>query len=105
MTRAIATLSSQMDSLISTGEAGDYVSLTKADPTIRALARPGEAAIDAAVWAAFLAFDIIGDLAFGEPFGFTAAGCDSFSGIKKLRDRGEFCCTVGQMPWIKSECA
>ena len=103
MTRAISTLSSQMDSLISTGEGGKYVSKTVVDPYIRARAKPGEAAIDAASWSAFLAFDIIGDLAFGEPFGFTAAGDDSFGGIRKLRDRGEWCATVGQMPWIKSE--
>lgn len=40
--------------------------------------------------------------AFGEPFGFTATGRDTKAGIKKLRDRGEWCATVGQMPWIKS---
>lgn len=41
--------------------------------------------------------------AFGDPFGFTAAGFDNVGFITKLRDRGEWCATVGQMPWIKSD--
>ncbi|KIX06218.1 uncharacterized protein Z518_04193 [Rhinocladiella mackenziei CBS 650.93] len=102
MTRAIGTLSSQMDLLIDTGQAGRYRSLAETNPQIRGRRRNGEAGIDVAQWSAFLAFDIIGDLAFGEPFGFTALGQDSNGGIKKLRDRGEWCATVGQMPWIKT---
>lgn len=41
--------------------------------------------------------------AFGSPFGFTAAGYDNVGFIIKLRDRGEWCCTVAQMSWIKSK--
>jgi len=41
-------------------------------------------------------------MAFGNPFGFTAAGYDNVGFITKLRDRGEWCATVGQMPWIKT---
>lgn len=62
ITRAICTLGRQIDSLIDTGKGGDYLSWTIIDGDVRSRARPGEAAIDAASWAAFLAFDIIGDL-------------------------------------------
>ncbi len=122
MTSAIGTFAQQMNSLIDTGRAGRYTALGAVDPEIRARQGKGEAAIDVAQWSAFLAFDIIGDLvcsptrrrppllcralilskAFGEPFGFTALGQDTNGGIKKLRDRGEWCATIGQMPWIKS---
>nr|KAK5442115.1 hypothetical protein LTR18_005967 [Exophiala xenobiotica] len=102
MTSAIGMMAQQMNSLIDTGRAGRYTSLAAVDPEIKARQSKGEAAIDVAQWSAFLAFDIIGDLAFGEPFGFTALGQDTNGGIKKLRDRGEWCATIGQMPWIKT---
>ncbi|KAK4939797.1 hypothetical protein LTR10_019970 [Elasticomyces elasticus] len=102
MTSAIGTLATQMNSLIDTGRANRYTALGAVDPEIKARQQQGEAALDVAQWSAFLAFDIIGDLAFGEPFGFTAMGQDTNGGIKKLRDRGEWCATVGQMPWIKT---
>ncbi|KAL1880980.1 hypothetical protein Plec18167_003520 [Paecilomyces lecythidis] len=102
ITSALSTFGCQMESLIDTGKAGAYASISASNINIQSRAQPGEAGLDAATWAAFLAFDIIGDLAFGEPFGFTAAGKDSNNGIKKLRDRGEWCATVGQMPWIKT---
>ncbi|KAJ9354843.1 hypothetical protein DTO027B9_4559 [Paecilomyces variotii] len=102
ITSALSTFGHQMESLIDSGKAGAYTTLTMGNTDIWSRAQPGEAGLDAATWAAFLAFDIIGDLAFGEPFGFTAAGNDSNSGIRKLRDRGEWCATVGQMPWIKT---
>ena len=120
ITSALGTLARQMDSLIDTGSAGQYSALASKSPDIKQLQRHGEAALDMAVWNAFLAFDIIGDLvscvdapatiprhadmqkAFGRPFGFTAGGCDSQDGIAKLKARGEWCVTVGQMPWIKS---
>ncbi|KAF2653764.1 cytochrome P450 [Lophiostoma macrostomum CBS 122681] len=102
ITSAISTYGRQMDSLTDTGIAGSYTALSETDFGIRSRASKGEAAVDVALWSAFLAFDIIGDLAFGEPFGFTAAGEDTKGGIKKLRDRGEWCATVAQMPWIKT---
>jgi benzoate 4-monooxygenase len=52
-------------------------------------------------WANYLAFDIIGDLAFGEAFHFIEAGNDHNDGIKVLNERGEWSATVGTMPWIK----
>lgn len=123
ITNALNIFTRQMEKLIQNGQAGQYVDLGRRAKTIEKLQRKGEAAIDASRWLAFLAFDIIGDLvskikytalklaktlttkkkAFGEPFGFCKAGSDTNGGIKKLRDRGEWCCTVGQMPWIKSE--
>lgn len=62
MTNAISMLSRQMVSLIDTGVAGSYESLDRLDPGISQRKREGEAAVDAVAWAAFLAFDIIGDL-------------------------------------------
>src|SRR5579859_3624934 len=52
-------------------------------------------------WANYLAFDIIGDLAFGEAFHFIEAGNDYNDGIRVLNERGEWSATVGTMPWIK----
>ncbi|ORY79022.1 cytochrome P450 [Protomyces lactucae-debilis] len=52
-------------------------------------------------WATYLSFDIIGDLAFGEPFGFIKAGKDHNDAIRILTDRGEWSATVGTMPYIK----
>ncbi|KAG0649869.1 Cytochrome P450 53 [Hyphodiscus hymeniophilus] len=102
ITKALAIYGSQMEAMIETGKAGRYVELGRVDERIKERQRKGEAALDAAKWSGFLAFDIIGDLAFGDPFGFTAAGFDNVGFITKLRDRGEWCATVGQMPWIKT---
>jgi benzoate 4-monooxygenase len=102
MTVALSTLGRQMESLIDTGRAKQYVSLSHLDPQIAAVEGKDEGALDAAMWSGFLAFDIIGDLAFGEPFGFVESGYDNESRIKKLRDRGEWCATVGMLPWIKT---
>lgn len=52
-------------------------------------------------WANYLAFDIIGDLAFGEAFHFIEEGNDYNDGIRVLNERGEWSATVGTMPWIK----
>jgi benzoate 4-monooxygenase len=65
MTTAIGTLASQMDRLIVSGHAGRYTALGETNPEIKSLQQDGEAAFDAAQWAAFLAFDIIGDLVRG----------------------------------------
>lgn len=59
-----------MRSLMESGQAGAYVALEKTDPKIAGRKRKGggEAAFDAALWSAFLAFDIIGDLvSYGLP--------------------------------------
>ena len=61
----------------------------------------GTAEFDFLKWANYLAFDIIGDLAFGEAFHFIEAGTDYNNGIKVLNERGEWSATVGTMPWIK----
>ncbi|KAF8859367.1 cytochrome P450 [Acephala macrosclerotiorum] len=102
ITKALTVYGNQMEQLIDHGKAGVYVELGKTDREIAKRQKKGEAAFDAAKWSAFLAFDIIGDLAFGSPFGFMAAGYDKVGFIVKLRDRGEWCATVGQMPWIKT---
>ncbi|KAJ5217937.1 cytochrome P450 monooxygenase pc-bph [Penicillium cinerascens] len=99
---ALLVMGAQIDKMIDTGKAGDYIALDRTDPKIAALKRKGEIALDAVTWASFLAFDIIGDLAFDEPFGFCKAGADKLGGVMKLRDRGEWCSTVGQVPWIKT---
>jgi hypothetical protein len=61
----------------------------------------GTASFDFLKWANYLAFDIIGDLAFGEAFHFIEAGNDHNNGIRVLNERGEWSATVGTMPWIK----
>ncbi|KAF7553552.1 hypothetical protein G7Z17_g3566 [Cylindrodendrum hubeiense] len=58
--------------------------------------------MDAVTWNAFLAFDIIGDLAFGGSFGYTEDGFDGNNGIQILKERGEWCVVVGQMLWLRS---
>lgn len=67
----------------------------------RKLELTGVAEFDFLKWANYLAFDIIGDLAFGEAFHFIEAGNDHNNGIKVLNERGEWSATVGVMPWIK----
>jgi benzoate 4-monooxygenase len=65
--------------------------------------RSGEdqAEFDFLPWANYIAFDIIGDLAFGTPFGFIEQERDHNDGIRVLTDRGEWSATVGTMPYIK----
>ena len=87
---------SQMDRISSTGTNGGY------------------AKIDAVVWFNFLAFDIIGDLAFGTPFGMLDRGKDVaevretpdsppkyVSAIETLNRRGETSATLGCLPGLK----
>lgn len=64
-------------------------------------------------WCTFLAFDIIGDLAFGAPFGMVERGrdeCESdlpgqpvtlVPGAETLNRRGEVCTTMGLLPTIR----
>ena len=61
----------------------------------------GTANFDFLPWANYLAFDIIGDLAFGTPFGFIRDEADTNDGIRVLNERGEWSATVGTIPWIK----
>ncbi|KKY25063.1 putative benzoate 4-monooxygenase [Phaeomoniella chlamydospora] len=104
ITNAIRTAAGQFDALIETGRAGKCTDLrTEARIEGERKEEGGDAVLDAAKWNAYLAFDIIGDLAFGRSFGFCEAGWDTNGGIRKLRDRGEWAATVGQIPWIKSE--
>lgn len=76
---------------------------------------PGKyAQMNALHWFNYLAFDVIGDLAFGAPFGMLEKGADiaevrSSPGapakyapaVQVLNRRGEVSATVGCMPWIK----
>ncbi|OJD33800.1 benzoate 4-monooxygenase [Diplodia corticola] len=74
----------------------------------------GYAHMDALHWFNYLAFDIIGDLAFGAPFGMLEKGKDfaevrespdapprSAPAIEVLNRRGEVSAAIGCMPWIK----
>lgn len=53
-------------------------------------------------WANYLAFDIIGDLAFGTSFGFLRDEADTNDAIRVLNERGEWSATVGTVPYIKT---
>ena len=70
--------------------------------------------IDALPWMNFLSFDIIGDLAFGAPFGMLPSGADiaivrlsptapptTAPAIQVLNRRGEVSATLGCIPWLK----
>ena len=74
----------------------------------------GWTVIDCLPWFNYLAFDIIGDLAFGAPFGMLEKGKDearieSLDGeaattapaVEVLNRRGEVSATLGCMPWLK----
>lgn len=80
--------------------------------------KTGYADINMMPWCTFLAFDIIGDLAFGAPFGMVERGrdeCEStavpggppiyVSGAETLNRRGEVSSTIGLLlsikPWAK----
>lgn len=73
-----------------------------------------EAQIDSLPWFNYLAFDIIGDLAFGAPFGMLSRGADMTeirlspasppiyaSAIDILNRRGEVSATLGCLPQLK----
>jgi cytochrome P450 len=76
--------------------------------------KTGYASIDALHWFNYLAFDIIGDLAFGAPFGMVTKGKDVAevrkspdapptyeSAIEVLNRRGEVSATLGCYPALK----
>ncbi|KAH7310670.1 cytochrome p450 benzoate 4-monooxygenase [Stachybotrys elegans] len=74
----------------------------------------GYARVNLMPWCIFLAFDIIGNLAFGAPFGMVARGrdeCESaldgqpvirVPGAETLKRRGEVSSTLGLLPEIRS---
>ncbi|KAJ4304799.1 hypothetical protein N0V90_000327 [Kalmusia sp. IMI 367209] len=76
-------------------------------------ARDGYARMNMMPWCTFLAFDIIGDLAFGTPFGMVERGrdeCESIlpgkpmvyiPGAETLNRRGEVSSTIGLLPAIR----
>ena len=53
------------------------------------------------LYAHLLAFDIIGDIAFGESFGFLKAGYDHNNLVEILNHRGEWSSTLGNIPWFR----
>jgi benzoate 4-monooxygenase len=74
----------------------------------------GYASLDCLKWFNYLAFDIIGDLAFGAPFGMLSAGADIAEvrssptsppiyapAIEILNRRGEVSATLGCLPQLK----
>lgn len=74
----------------------------------------GYVTLNALHWFNYLAFDIIGDLAFGAPFGMLEKGKDvaevrespdaepkTAPAIQVLNRRGEVSATLGCMPWLK----
>lgn len=76
--------------------------------------KTGYASIDALNWFNYLAFDIIGDLAFGAPFGMVERGADfaeirmtpdspptTAPAIQVLNRRGEVSATLGCLPQLK----
>lgn len=86
----------------------DRISKTQKDP------RTGYSSIDALHWFNYLAFDIIGDLAFGAPFGMLEKGRDVAEvrkspdcpptyapAIEVLNRRGEVSGTLGCYPALK----
>ncbi|KAI5303189.1 hypothetical protein KEM56_007810 [Ascosphaera pollenicola] len=74
----------------------------------------GPAIIDALPWLSFLAIDVIGDLAFGAPFGMLAKGQDEVEirvpgkpvkyvpAVRVFNGRDEVGATIGHIPWLKS---
>ena len=74
----------------------------------------GAAHLDILNWFNYLAFDVIGDLAFGAPFGMLSSGADMAEvraspesqpiyapAIEILNRRGEVSATLGIMPWLR----
>ena len=74
----------------------------------------GYAEMDALHWFNYLAFDVIGDLAFGTPFGMLEKGADIAEirdspsappkyapAVEVLNRRGEVSAAIGCMPWLR----
>ncbi|KAG8626585.1 hypothetical protein KVT40_005530 [Elsinoe batatas] len=88
--------------------------LTKQWDSFSKLAHGGFSKLDALNWFNYTAFDIIGDLAFGQPFGMLEKGRDIAEvrdtpdsppkyapAIEVLNRRGEVSGTIGCWPWIR----
>ncbi|KAH8669187.1 cytochrome P450 [Xylariales sp. PMI_506] len=99
ITNALVIYGRQMTNLINGHPAGRYRYTLDKETTKRK--NSNEGVMDAVTWNAFLAFDIIGDLAFGGSFGYTEDGFDGNNGIRILKERGEWCVVVGQMLWLR----
>ncbi|KAL2022359.1 hypothetical protein VTK56DRAFT_5426 [Thermocarpiscus australiensis] len=80
----------------------------------RSTSPDGAAYVDCLHWFNYLAFDVIGDLAFGAPFGMLSAGADMAEvraspesppiyapAIEILNRRGEVSATLGTLPELK----
>lgn len=62
----------------------------------------GTARVDFVEWTNYLAFDVIGDFAFGRPFGFVEKGHDPYNLISTIDARGEVLNALGTIPsWIR----
>ncbi|GAQ45920.1 Cytochrome P450 [Aspergillus niger] len=59
----------------------------------------GTTTLDFNLYANFLSFDVIGDFAFGEPFGFLKHGEDHLNLISAVDARGEVLNALGHVPW------
>ena len=83
----------------------------------KSIDREGYAYVDCLDWFNYLAFDVIGDLAFGSPFGMLRAGADVAEmraepdsppvfapAIEILNRRGEVSATLGCLPGLKAYC-
>lgn len=83
-------------------------------PPAGAKKQPDEAHVDCLQWFNYLAFDVIGDLAFGAPFGMLRSGADYAEvrsapdappiyapAIEILNRRGEVSATLGCLPQLK----
>ncbi|KAJ5232543.1 hypothetical protein N7468_005499 [Penicillium chermesinum] len=70
---------------------------------IAAKAPPAEkySKFNAMPWFSYLAFDIIGDLAFGSPFGMVNKGKDEAESQLVLNRRGEISSTLGLLPALR----
>lgn len=78
------------------------------DPNIQALVEvfqetaAKKGTLDWCVWSNYLAFDIIGDYAFGTPFGFLASRKDDYNLINTVNKRGEVLNALGHLPlWMR----
>jgi benzoate 4-monooxygenase len=88
------------------------------DKQVFVFGRGGRVWFDCLNWYNYLAFDIIGDLAFGSPFGMLRAGRDSapvakpdgttkyLPAVEILNYRGTFSASLGVTPsWARCVCA
>lgn len=65
------------------------------------ISQSGNPELDFVEWSNYLAFDVIGNLAFGASFDFVKSGRDDLGLIRILDTRGEYNSALGVIPWIK----